>query len=644
MKKVAEDEFMNTLLPLYWASQISAETTCLLCHWASQAGMGGLAATCAKPPGKGSSKYKEHLDRALGANVTKAGQYSLQTPAYFKHNMSRSSYSLHVLPPHESLHKEMESDQTLSVRLQDALDDGSLPPAYLRNPIVNTAGRPALPLALYLDGVSYSQVDTVCGVWIINLLSGTRTICALVRKKLHCRCGCKGWCTYYPLLRFLEWSVRALAEGVFPGVRHDGQPFDDSLGDADRSRLAGQRMKLRGAVIYVKGDWSEFCGRLGLPTWQDGLRPCPCCTAVGGDLFNVVGVSLVSWPCHLNDDADYEAACTRCEIRLTLTAETHALLAPLLTVDLRGKQGPLLKADVVVGGQRLEAGDRLEPSGELLDTAAFAQWTRFPLRVVFWRSRNETMCRRRCPLLARDLGLTLRSAVAFDVLHTLHLGVMNSYCCLVLWQLVDGGIWGESNASDLEPIVLALRSELWLWYAERARAHPGENLTRMPDLLPKHLGSRASKSLKAKGAQTYALLLFCVDLQTKFRAGLGANTAATLEAGQRLVRLMELMKTSGPSLGATAANTMLGCMKRHMVLLKEVGGRCIPKHHLMLHLLQRALWFGNPLAYDCFRDEAGNKLLKASLRNVHQLRFEAEGLLKANMYISHHDEKRPRTW
>ena len=106
--------------------------------------------------------------------------------------MSRSSYSLHVLPPHEVLHKEMESDQTLSVRLQDALDDGSLPPAYLQNPIVNTAGRPVLPLALYLDGVSYSQVDTVCGVWIIDLLSGTRTICALVRKKLRCKCGCNG--------------------------------------------------------------------------------------------------------------------------------------------------------------------------------------------------------------------------------------------------------------------------------------------------------------------------------------------------------------------------------------------------------------------------------------------------------------------
>ena len=150
--------------------------------------------------------------------------------------------------------------------------------------------------------------------------------------------------------------------------------------------------------------------------------------------------------------------------------------------------------------------------------------------------------------------------------------------------------------------------------------------------------------MKAKGAQTYALLLFCVDMQTKFRAGLGANAAATLEAGQRLVRLMELMKASGPSLGAAVASEMLDCMKRHMVLLKEVGGRCIPKHHLMLHLVQRALWLGNPLAYDCFRDEAGNKLLKASLRNVHQLRFEAEGLLKANMYISHHDEKRPRTW
>ena len=120
MKKVAEDEFMNTLLPQCWSSQISAETTCLLCHWANQAGMGGLAATCAKPLGKGSSKYKEHLDRALGATATKAGQYSLPTLVYFRHDMSRSSYSLHVLPPHEILHKEMESDQTLSVRLQDA--------------------------------------------------------------------------------------------------------------------------------------------------------------------------------------------------------------------------------------------------------------------------------------------------------------------------------------------------------------------------------------------------------------------------------------------------------------------------------------------------------------------------------------------
>jgi hypothetical protein len=97
-------------------------------------------------------------------------------------------------------------------------------------------------------------------------------------------------------------------------------------------------------------------------------------------------------------------------------------------------------------------------------------------------------------------------------------------------------------------------------------------------------------------------------------------------------------------LSPTVANDVLDGMKRHMVLLKEVVGRFVPEHHLMLHLLQRAMWFGNPLAYDCVRDEAGNKLLKASLRNVHQLRFEAEGLLKANLYIRHSDAKRPRAW
>eukprot|EP00969_Alexandrium_andersonii_P070688 3120391-Alexandrium_andersonii.AAC.1 len=108
------------------------------------------------------------------------------------------------------------------------------------------------------------------------MITGMRHICGIVRKAAVCRCGCRGWCTFWPLLRFLRWSFEALAAGTYPHTRHDGKPLQGSRGEK-----AGQQLRSKAAVLYCKGDWAEFCERFGFPSHGSGLRPCFCCTAAG---------------------------------------------------------------------------------------------------------------------------------------------------------------------------------------------------------------------------------------------------------------------------------------------------------------------------------------------------------------------------
>eukprot|EP00969_Alexandrium_andersonii_P237244 10472692-Alexandrium_andersonii.AAC.1 len=62
-----------------------------------------------------------------------------------------------------------------------------------------------------------------------------------------------------------------MAEGVFPSHRHDGTPWTEA--EATHSAMAGKIMTFPCVLLFLKGDWAEFCERLGLPTWGSSLRP-----------------------------------------------------------------------------------------------------------------------------------------------------------------------------------------------------------------------------------------------------------------------------------------------------------------------------------------------------------------------------------
>ena len=116
-----------------------------------------------------------------------------------------------------------------------------------------------VPLALFLDGVRYTSMiagraGTVLGFCLTNLVTEKRYWVGGVRSGDTCRCGCRGWCTLFPLLNSLKWMIAQLAQGKRFDRRHDGSAYDADDPLEQIRRTKGDRLGFRAAVIWVKGD------------------------------------------------------------------------------------------------------------------------------------------------------------------------------------------------------------------------------------------------------------------------------------------------------------------------------------------------------------------------------------------------------
>ena len=181
-----------------------------------------------------------------------------------KGDVSRTEWNIPVRVPHELLAEEFEEDPSIGLRTMETRDTGELSPNYYTHPLLAFAPSLWVPLGIFMDGVKYSITDSVLGVWVINWVTGRRHLCALVRKRILCRCGCKGWCTLWPLLHFLHWSLMCLKERVFPNTRHDGKPW--WLSDRAREAMGLIQMKYHCLLLQLKGDWAEICHFGAFPT------------------------------------------------------------------------------------------------------------------------------------------------------------------------------------------------------------------------------------------------------------------------------------------------------------------------------------------------------------------------------------------
>ena len=218
-----------------------------------------------------------------------------------------------------------------------------------------------VPLGLYVDGVRYTsqigaRTDSLIGFWLLNLLSGKRHLLCFVRTSDMCKCGCRGWCTLYPILLAISWIFRVLRDGgtdASHNVDFLGQALDDSL---------IMELSFAAILLYIKGDWAEHAKTLGLGSWAGSFAPCSFCSCMKSELhLSYRQMSCFSLPFLERTKDNYFQAVQRCEVRVEINSE--AIRAQILQTGLlsfhRRKTGPsgyVLLRDVENLG--LKVGDR----------------------------------------------------------------------------------------------------------------------------------------------------------------------------------------------------------------------------------------------------------------------------------------------
>ena len=216
------------------------------------------------------------------------------------------------LPGHELLQAEMDESPELLAELESVKESGSWSRQYTAHPVVQQAseGEVVMPIGLFCDKVPFHKRDSALVFYFVNFISGKRHLTIAIRSSEMCGCGCKGWCTLYPVLHFISWSLRALASGRWPTERHDGRPF--TAVDGNRATLAGEPL-MKAALVYILGDWAEISHTWGFPDWSSVMHPCFCCQVVKDDLQLVGDLSPVTEPFPAKDHAVYEEACRLAE-------------------------------------------------------------------------------------------------------------------------------------------------------------------------------------------------------------------------------------------------------------------------------------------------------------------------------------------
>ena len=226
----------------------------------------------------------------------------------------------------------------------------------------------------------------------------------------------------------------------------------------------------------------------------------------------------------------------------------------------RKKKGSLgLSLERPVGSLHLKSGLRLEPSWDLQDTSAILEKPRAykdgrlkkPIKLVLWDRSEETYARHRNPLFDADddrirLGLTIL-ALGIDAMHTIYLGLAKYIVLLILWRFLDENIFEVHQSTLDEKRKLGIRrltSELFNWYGQRAKQFRQEKFSHLNDLKLSMLGKGDTDELKTKAAETYGLLLFCLDICLEYAHKI-KHADDLYKCGSELLKVLTIMKTAG---------------------------------------------------------------------------------------------------
>ena len=612
----ASQRLYDMLVKLKERGRLSARDVCTIAFWAKAANVVGAVCDLALSPAQGGGNHSKHYDKVTGLLDIMQGD-SLDTiwvPGYDWSSLGRSKQRFATTLAHQVLADEIMETRGFWEKLDSYRESKHFGRLYHEHPdVVCNPDRKYVPLAVYLDGVAIQthNRDSGLGIWVENMVTHHRHLLVVHRKRHRCRCGCRGWCTYYVLMRYVAWQLANLRLGRRPPKRWDNAEWSTGI----HQDLAGQFLGFYCLPILLRGDWLEFSTSLGFCSWSHKYHPCFDCFADCSTLALVPEVGSIPWP--LKTQSDYENACNDCEITIHIpTAELfRRFMGSLQYNRSKGEfsKGRMVTRHYELFGLRKNPHLRLEPSDHLFDIGDLDNFlSDFPhsgVRVTLWDPTKETGFHHRCPLISTSTGLN-KATIAVDELHVLFLGLFPLFVAIALWRiiLVDGlSSGGGQNVEDSHILRGQHLRHLYFEWVKTQKAKGNKKVSVFQEFDLSKLGSSETPNLtSAKGAQAGTMLFFVVDMLKLCHDKLDGG-GALLTAGQSLIEYIRITRKAGRNLTHLEYGALCESCIAFLEVRQVAGLRFIPKMHLFAHLVFSSDRIGNPkIVSSTWHDETLN--------------------------------------
>ena len=388
------------------------------------------------------------------------------------------------------------------------------------------------------------------------------------------------------------------------------------------------------ALTELRADLPGYTGPVGFRSTAHSTVPCPCCNVRKSDMGSLNNVSIGGGEWDPFTDAQFlaEVAACRIVVRIENANDVRMIMRAPLEYDHRKANGYLgrriLTPVLLTSGFLLQTNDRLHPSRALRDVANF-EFQDLPFDCTFWRFDPKSARLLHLSPLMQIPGVGM-STWCVDILHSWHLGGLARFIGSSLWFVLRSDVYGVGAnmpwlmADDILYLnLLRLRSELWLHYQQKSRDPEWrKSASRVWNLTTKMLGKESNPNMKSKANETVHLLEFTVALLESHAAALEPVTQRFLLAsGRAAVQVNDIIRTSDRVMSVATQQRLLDVYVRHCSMYVRAGGVLVPKHHIMLHCIQRCGELGNPRFYSCYRDESLNGVLVKISRSAHRMTF-----------------------
>lgn len=278
----ASKRFRANAADLFLTNTVSAARAASLFEDAVAAGTQHVKDLGKISSGKRKKSKNKHRDllRALARRSAWPKLYLASIRVWNRKTQSEEVQEVPVLLPHEVIAEIAHKSDLDTFASRENLSPSGRAHLEKSGASMGLDGGPIVSIGLWLDGTPCNWDRSESVQTFAYSFPGVARASAALRLPFAVMLDkhCVVHNTFDDLLAIFVWSLKCLAIGVYPTVRHDGHPFD-AVAEKHRAAKGGTPLSVRGLLTEIRGDWKCMKEVFRLPGWQEARSCCWKCTA-----------------------------------------------------------------------------------------------------------------------------------------------------------------------------------------------------------------------------------------------------------------------------------------------------------------------------------------------------------------------------